>query len=80
MPVWTIIDSRTGIAESITADQIEDDGNGWSWWSVVVIVNSPRWSCVRRVPASELAGAPYEEAEISAAERARRGSNPRPSA
>lgn len=60
MPVWLIIDAHTGWAEVIAADRIEDDGNGWSWWSVVVIVNAPRWACVRRVAASDLAEQPSQ--------------------
>jgi len=58
MPAWTITDARTGMAEVIEADRIEDDGNGWSWWLVVVIVNRPRWACIRRVAASDVAGEP----------------------
>ncbi len=55
MPTWTITD-RAGMVEFIEADRIEDDGTGWSWWTVVVVVNEPRWVCVRRVSATELIG------------------------
>ncbi|MDQ3733780.1 MAG: hypothetical protein M3400_07250 [Actinomycetota bacterium] len=58
--MWTVIDVRTGQVETTSADRIEDDGNGWSWWLVVVIVNTPRWSCVRRLATADLLGMPRE--------------------
>jgi len=48
----------TGQVEFIEADRIEVDGNGWSWWTVVVVINEPRWACVRRVSAAEVVGEP----------------------
>ncbi len=58
MPAWTITDARSGMAETIEADRIEDDGTGWSWWSVVLVVDDPRWACVRRVSATDVIGWP----------------------
>lgn len=29
MPAWTITDARTGRAETIVANRIEDDGTRW---------------------------------------------------
>ena len=55
MPTWTSTD-HAGRVEVIEADRIEDDGAGWSWWTVVVIIDEPRWVCVRRVRATELIG------------------------
>lgn len=57
MPTWTITD-HAGITEVIEADRIENDGTGWSWWTVVVVINEPRWACVRRVSAAEVVGEP----------------------
>jgi len=57
-PTWTITD-HAGRVELIEADRIEADGNGWSWWSVILVVNEPRWSCVRRVSARDAIGEPF---------------------
>lgn len=57
MPTWTFTD-QGGRVEVIEADRIEADGTGWSWWTVVVIINEPRWSCVRRVKAADVVGQP----------------------
>lgn len=32
----------------------------WSWWTVVLVVNDPRWACMRRVSASDVIGSPVE--------------------
>lgn len=57
MPTWTITD-QTGRVETIEADRIEDDGNSCSWRTVVAVTHEPRWSCVRRVGASDVTGEP----------------------
>lgn len=57
MPTWTLI-RPDGLLDHVDADRIEDDGAGWSWWSVVLIINELRWSCVRRVSATDVIGEP----------------------
>ncbi len=57
MPTWTVTD-HAGRVEVIEADRIADDGTGWSWWTVVVVINDARWACVRRVTASHVIGEP----------------------
>jgi len=57
MPTWTLI-RPDGLLDHVDADRVEDDGTGWSWWSVVLIVNDPRWSCVHRVSAADVIGEP----------------------
>ncbi len=57
MPTWKITDHR-GRVETVVTDRIKADGNGWSWWTVVLVVNDPRWSCVRRVKAADVVGQP----------------------
>ncbi|MDQ3717185.1 MAG: hypothetical protein M3381_14425 [Actinomycetota bacterium] len=57
MPTWTLI-RPDGLLEYVEAERIEDDGHGWSFWSVVLVVNDPRWSCVRRVSAADVIGEP----------------------
>ncbi len=57
LPIWTFTD-HAGRVEAIEADRIEADGTGWSWWTVVLVVNEPRWVCVRRVSAIEVIGEP----------------------
>jgi len=57
MPTWTFTD-HAGRVEVIEADRIEDDGTFWSWWTVVVIIDEPRWACLRRVRACEVVGQP----------------------
>lgn len=57
MPTWTFTD-HTGRVQSVEADRIEDDGNGWAWWTVVLVVNDPRWACMRRVNAADMIGEP----------------------
>ena len=52
---WTLC---TGQVEFIEADRLEDDGTGWSWWTVVVVVSEPRWVCVRRVSAADTIAEP----------------------
>lgn len=42
----------------IEAERIERDFSGWSWWSVVLVINDPRWCCVRRVNSEDLAAEP----------------------
>lgn len=59
MPAWTIVDARTGMAETIEADRIERGGSGWSWWTVVVVIHDPWWCCVRRVGADQIRGQPH---------------------
>ncbi len=39
-------------------DRSEDDGEGWSWWTVVVVTHEPSWAFVRRVSASDVIEAP----------------------
>ncbi len=60
MLTWTLI-RPDGLLEFIEADRIEDDGTGWSWWTVVVIINEPRWVCVRRVSAADTIGEPRRQ-------------------
>lgn len=50
MPTWALI-RPDGLLEDVEAERIEDDGTGWSFWSVVLIINTPPWACVRRVSA-----------------------------
>lgn len=50
IPTCTVTD-HAGRVELIEADPIEDDGSGWSWWTVVVVMNEPRWVCLQRVRA-----------------------------
>jgi len=57
MLTWTLI-RPDGLLEFIEADRIEDDGTGWSWWTVVVVVSEPRWVCVRRVSAADTIAEP----------------------
>ena len=47
MPRWSLTHG-TGQVEVIEADRIEVDDNGWSWWTVVVVIHEPWWACVRR--------------------------------
>ncbi len=47
MPRWSLTHGR-GQVEVIEADRIEVDDNGWSWWTVVVVIHEPWWACVRR--------------------------------
>ena len=53
MPTWILI-RHDGLLEFVEADRIEDDGAGWSWWTVVVVIREPRWACLHRVTATDL--------------------------
>jgi len=57
MPTWTLI-RPDGLLDHVEAERIEEDTTGWSWWLVVLIINDPRWSCVRRVAAADVIGEP----------------------
>jgi hypothetical protein len=57
MLTWTLI-RPDGLLEHVEAERIEDDSTGWSFWSVVLIINTPRWACVRRVIATDVLCAP----------------------
>ncbi len=57
MPTRTLI-RPDGLLEYVEAERIEDDGNGWSWRTVVVVIDAPRWACVRRVSAVDVIGKP----------------------
>lgn len=58
MPTWILI-RPDGLIDPVEAERIEDDGPGWSWQSVGLVVNDPRWSCVRRVTATDVIGEPF---------------------
>lgn len=45
-------------AEYVEADYCERTRTGWDWWQVILIINTPRWSCVRRVSADDVIGEP----------------------
>ncbi len=60
MPTWTFTE-HAGRVELIESDRIEADGTGWSWWTVVVIINKPRWVCVRRVSAADTIAEPRRQ-------------------
>lgn len=52
MPTWRI--HREGECPGLVeADRIEETASGWQWWTVVVIINEPRWACVRRLGRDE---------------------------
>lgn len=59
MPTWTLI-RPDGLLDHVEADRIKDDGTGWSWWTVVVVIHEPWWACVCRVGAADLAGQPQQ--------------------
>ncbi len=59
MPIWTLV-RRDGLLEHVDADRIERDGPGWAWWTVVLVVNDPRWACMRRVNATDVIGEPVQ--------------------
>lgn len=53
MPAW-IIAHLDGHRERIEADHCEHTDTEWAWWTVVLIVNDPRWACVRRIRAGDV--------------------------
>lgn len=54
LPTWTIThaDGRT---EAIEADYCQRSRTGWEWWTVVVVIDDPRWCCIRRVGSGDVA-------------------------
>ncbi len=57
MPTWTIA-HLDGRRELVEADYCERTRTGWDLWAVVLIINTPRWACVRRVSAADVIGEP----------------------
>lgn len=57
MPTWILI-RPDGLLEYVGADHCERTRTGWDLWAVVLIINTPRWSCVRRVIATDVIGVP----------------------
>lgn len=57
MPTWTLI-HPDGKLEHVEADSCERTRTGWDWSKVVVIIDSPRWACIRRVSRTDVIGEP----------------------
>jgi len=60
LPNWTVthLDGR----EVVEADYCERTRNGWDFWTVIVVVNTPRWACMRRIKADDVIGEPLMHA------------------
>lgn len=57
MPIWTLIHTD-GLLEYVEADSCERTRSGWDFWQVILIINRPRWSCVRRVSVADVIAEP----------------------
>lgn len=53
MPTWRVQlrDDRT---EFIEADRVQQTASNWEWWTVVIVINEPRWACIRRIQTAEI--------------------------
>ena len=54
MPTWKVCVRGNHEAELVTAERLEKTVGTYTWWSVTLVINDPRWCCVRRIPTREV--------------------------